>query len=63
MHYNHFNSRALENIDITVIMWKGLGMMLQYQIQGTHTEFWQNPLRMQPLGTQKYQATTVSNTE
>jgi len=46
-------------------MWKGLGMMLQYQIQGTqtHTEFWQNLLRMQPLGTQKDQATTTSNTE
>lgn len=61
MHYNHFNPRVLENIDITMVMWKGLGMRLQYQRQGTNTKFWQNLLRMQPHGTQKDQATTISN--
>ena len=63
MHYNHFNPGALENIDITMTIWKGLGMRLQYQRQGTHTEFWQNLLRIQPLCTQKDQATNISNTE
>jgi len=42
MHYNHFNPRALENIDKTVILWKGLAMRLQYQRQETHTEFPKN---------------------
>jgi hypothetical protein len=44
-------------------MWKGLGIRLQYRRQGIHTEYWQNLRGMQPLGTQKDQDTTVSNTE
>lgn len=53
MHYNHSNPRALENIDISDNVERPGHDAAISNTRNTHTQFWQNLLRMQPLGTQK----------